>query len=118
MARARLAGRREVHFTCRKADFADPLSIHENRGVRIQIPDAKRELAPRPLARDHEFPLMPGGVDAPELLIFPIRMRKDRLRIFLHVIGDSRPAAGHLEVTPASGGNLLGSRVSGLPSPQ
>jgi hypothetical protein len=51
-----------------------------------------------------------GRADAAEPAIFPRGMRMDRLGIFLHVIGDARPASGDLEVTPAFGGRLFGLR--------
>ncbi len=43
-------------------------------------------------------------------------MHKHRLGIFLHVIGDSRPAPRHLEVTPVPGGYLIGVRLLGVGS--
>src|SRR6266566_4665809 len=64
------------------------------------------------------FALVPRRGDPARIHVFPVWMRVKRLRILLQVVGDSRPASGHLEETPASGGDLLRTITDWLPAPQ
>ena len=118
MLAAGAAQRREVHLAARKPHFARLLAVHVHGRVGIQVLRGHSDAAAGPLAGDGDLPLVPGRGDAAQVLVLPARMGIDRLAVLLHVVGDSRPAAGNLEIAPLVGGHHVRDFPGRLPAPQ
>jgi len=115
---ARTAHRGQVHLAGWELDLARLLPVHVHRCEGIEVLRVNRDTAPRPRSRDGDLALVPGRRDAPQLPVLPTRVRVHRLAVLLHVVGDPRPAPGHLEVPPAADGHAVAPRVGRLPTPQ
>src|SRR5438270_6799221 len=97
----------QITFAAWKLHFAAPGSIHEDCRIRIQVLHREPNTPPGPFVGHPNCPLVPRRRDVAETLVFPARMRVNGLKIFLHVIGDSRPATGNFEVAPFGARDLL-----------
>ncbi len=101
---SRPADRREVDLAGGKPRFAAFLAVEEDVGAGVEIFQAEHDAAARPITGDADFSLIPGRGDCAEVQILPARMGEDRLAVVLHVVGDSGPAARHLEIAPTAVG--------------
>ena len=118
MPAARPANGREIHFACGEQDLAGFLSIHKHEGAGIDIVCRNGNPPAGPLRGNCHLTLVPGGIQAVIIHALPTRMGNDRLTILFHVVGDSRPRAGHLEKTPGGVRHGVGLGRGRLPAPQ
>ena len=96
-----LADGREIDLAGRKLGLARFLAVDEDGGAGIEVLQAKRDAAARPLLGHADLALVPGRGQLAQFRAFPAWMGVDRLAIVLHVVVDARPAARHLEIAPA-----------------
>lgn len=99
------------------------LSFAKQNGARITLLHVnvfrtRRNAAIRPVTRNGNLPLVPGGGEAAAVLCPPARIGEHRLAVLLHVIGDARPATRDLEPAPLPGGHLSRPSLGRLLLPQ
>ncbi len=115
---ARAAVGRDVELATWENDGSYVPTIQINSSVGVQVIGVDCDTPADPFGGNDNLPLVPGRGDAVQIPVFPGRVGIDCLAVFLHVVGDSRPAPRYLKVAPPVGGHDVRVLVGRLPAPQ
>ena len=118
MLGSRAADGCHVKFTPRKDDVSNVPTIQIDSRVGVQILSMDSDTPACPCPGNGNLPLIPGHCNAAQVPSLPARMVINSLAVFLHIIGDSRPAPRDLEVAPPVGGHGVRLLIGWLPVPK